>query len=109
MKDREQYQQAALSFQRPETITPPPRREDMNPPAPVSRLASGRLENDLWNEYRFEAENRQRLDLPAVSLDEFSDMRDFADGITVYLDIDLPEQLPAYPARTQRAKPDAEA
>ncbi len=39
------------------------------------------LPDDLWQEYRFECGNRDRLDLPAVSIPEFADMRDYSDGL----------------------------
>jgi hypothetical protein len=59
------------------------------------------LPDDLWNEYRFEVENRERLNLPFVGLEEFEDMRDFADGITVNGDIGWPQEQPSY-ARAPR-------
>jgi len=43
--------------------------------------SSGPLPGDLWDEYRFECEIRDRLHLPAVSLAEFRDMRDWTNGI----------------------------
>jgi len=43
--------------------------------------ASGRLPGDLWGEYRFECATRDRFRLPAVSLTEFRDMRDWTDRI----------------------------
>ncbi len=42
--------------------------------------SSGRLPGDLWDEYRFECATRDRLRLPAVSLAEFRDLRDWTDG-----------------------------
>src|SRR3954469_9310944 len=98
MTRQEHYQQGALSFQRPESApTPePPRRHDASPPAPVSRSASSRLENDLWHEYRFEVETRGRLDLPFVGLDEFQDMRDWSDGVIEPQDVVWP-RVPDHP------------
>jgi len=43
--------------------------------------SSGPLPGDLWDEYRFECATRDRLRLPAVSLTEFQDMRDWTNGI----------------------------
>jgi len=40
-----------------------------------------RLPGDLWDEYRCEYATRDRLRLPAVSLTEFQDMRDWTNGI----------------------------
>ncbi len=40
-----------------------------------------RLPSDLWDEYRCECATRDRLHLPAVSLTEFQDMRDWTDCI----------------------------
>ena len=40
-----------------------------------------RLPDDLWDEYRFECAMRDRMQLPAVSLAEFRDMRDWTDQI----------------------------
>ncbi len=40
-----------------------------------------RLPGDLWDEYRFECATRDRMQLPAVNLSEFRDMRDWADQI----------------------------
>ncbi len=40
-----------------------------------------RSPDDLWDEYRFECETRDRLRLPEVSLAEFRDMRDWTDCI----------------------------
>jgi len=42
--------------------------------------SSRRLPGDLWGEYRFECETRDRMQLPEVSLAEFRDMRDWTDG-----------------------------
>ena len=113
MKEKGQYQQGALNFQRPEAISAqraPRRDQEVSPSVPVSRSASSRLDNDLWQEYRFEVENRQRLELPFVGLDEFQDMRDFSDGIDMSVDVAWPPVLtqPAYPRRTRAAKPDQE-
>ncbi len=86
----EHYQQEALNFQRsephsaqPQTARPideQPRRQ-----RPRHRtheeLTESRHREGLWAEYRFECENRERLDLPDVSLIEFADMRDWADGL----------------------------
>ncbi len=43
--------------------------------------SSGPLPGDHWDEYRCECTTRDRLRLPAVSLTEFQDMRDWADRI----------------------------
>ncbi len=43
--------------------------------------AGKRLPDDVWDEYRFEYATRDRLQLPAVSLSEFRDMRDWTDQI----------------------------
>ncbi|MDQ2787785.1 MAG: hypothetical protein M3Y58_22580 [Chloroflexota bacterium] len=40
-----------------------------------------RLPDDVWDEYRFECETRDRLHLPEVSLAEFRDLRDWNDYI----------------------------
>lgn len=99
----EDYHQGTLDFQRPEPkASPQPQRRDsdVSPSAPVTQSAGSRLDNDQIPEYLFELQNRERLELPAVSLDEFEDMRDFSDGITVYLDIEKPE--PPYDRRGTR-------
>ncbi len=43
--------------------------------------AAKRLSDDVWDEYRFECETRDRLRLPDVSRAEFRDMRDWTDWI----------------------------
>ena len=40
-----------------------------------------RFPGDLWDEYHFECATRDRLQLPAVSLSEYRDMRDWTDRI----------------------------
>jgi len=42
--------------------------------------AGKRLPDDVWDEYRFECETRDRLHLPDVSRAEFRDLRDWTDG-----------------------------
>jgi hypothetical protein len=66
-------------------------------------LASYRLPNDFWPEYRLEWEFCEQHDMPPVSLAEFADMRDFSDGVTVYLDIDQPEPPYERGKRPQRS------
>ncbi len=43
--------------------------------------SGGRLPGDMWDEYCFESETRDRLHLPKVSLAEFRDLRDWTDCI----------------------------
>ncbi len=79
MREHEQYQQSALTFDQ-SGRTPGP-RETPRQPSPQPRSAGSRLPDELWQEYRFECENRARLDLPDVGLTEFTDMRDWSDGL----------------------------
>lgn len=85
----EQYQQEALTFQRPEPQSAQPQTvrpteaqaRPEHPRYPThDELMESRYREGLWAEYRFECENRERLDLPAVSMDEFKDMRDWSAG-----------------------------
>ena len=48
-------------------------------PARFPTHSGGRLPDDLWNEYQLECAMRERLQLPAVSLAESTDMRDWTD------------------------------
>ncbi len=53
--------------------------------------ASDRLPDDFWPEFHLEWEFREQQGMTPVSPAEFADMRDFADGMTLYLEIDQPE------------------
>ena len=55
-----------------------------------SGLASDRLPHDFWPEFHLEWEFREQHGMTPVSPAEFADMRDFADGMTLYRDIDQP-------------------
>jgi len=85
----EHYQQGALNFQRlgPLSVEPQTSRPTEEQPArrhphyPTDdELMESRYREGFWAEYRFECENRERLDLPTVSLEEFEDMRDWSTG-----------------------------
>lgn len=49
-----------------------------------------RYRESLWAEYRFECENRERLELPGVSKEEFEDMRDWSAGVFTPQDVAYP-------------------
>ncbi|GEM_PF-1205239 len=85
MHEHDPYQQGALDLTPPEMHTP---ERVATPPVarPASQFhtltpSSRRLgAGDFWPEYLHEVATRERLNLPAVSPDEFEDMRDWADG-----------------------------
>jgi hypothetical protein len=61
-------------------------------------FASHRIPDDFWHEFHLEWEFREQHGMTPVSPAEFADMRDFSDGMTVYLDIERPE--PPYERRS---------
>ncbi|MHB8646198.1 MAG: hypothetical protein ACYDAR_10470 [Thermomicrobiales bacterium] len=91
------YIQTALALNGAAVSTPEPTSIDAYPADRGVWIAtqrhtftpSGRrLSGDLWDEYRFECESRDRLQLPEVSLAEFRDMRDWSDRIEEQKDDD---------------------
>jgi hypothetical protein len=106
MAQPEHYQQGTLDFQqqRPTEPQQPAQIEAdrhgeqavmpsiaADPEGLPRGLASHRIPNDFWQEFHLEWEFRDANGMTPVSPAEFADMRDFSDGITVYLDIDQPE------------------
>jgi len=78
-----QVEAAAATHAEPPASEPPVAPPVEQPESQFHTLtsASRRLgEGDFWPEYLHEVATRQRLDLPAVSPDEFEDMRDWTDG-----------------------------
>ena len=69
------YTQAAFAFA-PPSRTPGEHAPDRTPPRHHRRLP-----DDLWGEYRLECAMREQCQLPEMSLAEFRDVRDWADGI----------------------------
>ena len=71
---------AASETEQMSAATPPARRDGWTATLRHTLIPSGgRLPGDVWEEYRFESETRDRLHLPEVSLAEFRDMRDWTD------------------------------
>ena len=117
MRGKEQYQQGALRFDaKPNAVPGHPTLPDTTGSAPImpkrprypthDELMESRYQHNLWAEYRFECENRERLDLPYVGLDEFEDMRDWSDGMLEPPDVACPRvpTQPAYASRTRQQK-----
>lgn len=99
MKDREHYQQGALSFstatEQPQPQGRPAESDHFDvealaaqvpaiarDPEPFPpRTASGRMPNDFWQEFHLEWEFREQHGMVPVSPAEFADMRDWSDRL----------------------------
>jgi len=66
------------------SVPDPPRRSH-NPTH--DELLESRYQEALWAEYQLECESRERLDLHAVTLEEFEDMRDWSAGLLTPADV----------------------
>ena len=110
MAQPEQYHQPALSLDQPprsqrsaEQQQPTPDETNRYIDEPIMPsiaadpeglprgLASDRLPNDFWPEFHLEWEFREAHGMTPVSPQEFADMRDFSDGVTVSLAFVQPE------------------
>lgn len=109
----EQYHQPALSLDQPPRshgsaeYQPPPTPDDTShhgekpvmpsiaadPEGLPRGLASHRIPDDFWPEFHLEWEFREQHGMTPVSPAEFADMRDFADGMTLYRDSDQRKPL----------------
>jgi hypothetical protein len=120
MNEQDQYQQGVFDLTSPDTHAPESAsRSPMARPTSqfhTLRSSSRRLgAGDFWPEYRHEVATRERLGLPAVSPDEFADMRDWTDGYLAPAEMAWPpepEQPPyvrAAPEARREADEDGEA